>query len=122
MSYGSPMTNTKTGFDKYLAQRMKTPSFAKEYREERAEIDAIDQLVRALDEVRETKGLSKAALARAIGSKPEMVRRLMTAGDQNPTMRTMIRIATELGYHLALVPNRLPPASRRRHAAQRRAG
>ncbi len=108
-------------FDKYLAQRKRNPAFAKEFAEARAEVDAIDRLVRSLDEVRETKGVSKAALARAIGARPEMVRRLMTAEGQNPTLRTVVKLASELGCHLELVPDRSGRRARS-HRAARRAG
>jgi DNA-binding phage protein len=115
------MPSYGAAFDKYLAKRKRDPAFAKEYAESRAEIDAIDRLVHSLDEVRETKGVSKAALARAIGARPEMVRRLMTADGQNPTLRTVVKLASELGCHLELVPDRSGKPTRSRRV-ERRAG
>jgi hypothetical protein len=35
-------TKTKTGFDKFVNEQMTSPSFAKNYAEARAEVDAID--------------------------------------------------------------------------------
>lgn len=96
---------TKTGFDKYFEQRMKDPAFAAEYRLARAQIDATDILLRALDEARKAKGVSKAALARRIETKPEAVRRLLTDDNANPTMKTVLKVANALGYHFRLVPN-----------------
>ncbi len=58
----------KTGFDKYFGQRMRDPNFASEYRQARAEIDAIDTLIRALDQARERSGTTKASWR--AGSKP----------------------------------------------------
>jgi hypothetical protein len=55
-------------------------------RKARAEIDATDKLIRALDAVREAGGLTKAQLARRIEAKPESIWRLFTAPDSNPTM------------------------------------
>ena len=95
----------KTGFDKYFEQRMKDPAFAAQYRLARAEIDATDVLIRALDEARKRNGVSKAALARRIDTKPEAVRRLLTDEKSNPTMKTVFKIAGALGYHFRLVPN-----------------
>jgi DNA-binding phage protein len=109
-------TKTKTGFDRYVETRMKDAEFASGYAEARAEIDATDKLVRALDEVRVQKGLSKAELARRISAKPEIVRRLFTASSANPTITTVITVARALGFHLALVPNRVA-SSRKRAAA-----
>jgi DNA-binding phage protein len=112
----------KTAFDRYFDEQMKDPAFAAEYRAGRAEIDAIDKLIRALDAARLISGLSKAELARKIGAQPEMVRRLLTAPRGNPTMDTVLKVATALGFHLELVPNRGGAGGRRaaprRHAAR----
>ncbi len=114
---------TRTGFDRYFDERMKDPAFAAEYSEARAEIDAVDTLIRALDQARERSGLTKADLARRIRAKPEIVRRLLTDASGNPTMTTVLEVASALGCHLELVPNasgRLvvhrPSAARRRSA------
>lgn len=44
--------------------------------------------------------VSKGELVREIGAQPEMVRRLLTAPKGNPTMATVLKVATALGYHL----------------------
>ena len=96
---------TKTGFDRYFDERMKEPVFAAEYAKARAEIDAVDTLIRALDQARERSGMTKAGLARRIRAKPEIVRRLLTDAGGNPTMTTVLKVASALGCHLELVPN-----------------
>jgi transcriptional regulator with XRE-family HTH domain len=53
----------------------------------------------------EAGGLTKAQLARRIEAKPESIRRLFTAPDSNPTMETVFKVASALGYHLELVAN-----------------
>ncbi len=106
----------KTGFDKYFETRMKDSRFAAEYRNARAEIDATDVLIRALDQAREASGLSKAELARRIDAKPAMVRRLLTAPRGNPTVGTVLKVASALGYHLELAPG---SSRRRRREAPR---
>lgn len=95
----------RTAFDRYFERRMKDPTFAAGYRRERAEIDATDKLIRALDAARERAGLTKADLARRIQAKPEIVRRLLTMEDGNPTMATVLKLASALGCHLELVPD-----------------
>jgi ribosome-binding protein aMBF1 (putative translation factor) len=95
---------TKTGFDKFFDEQIAKQSFARDYKQARAEIDAIDQLVRALDNAREQLGMSKADLARAISAKPEIVRRLFTAEAPNPPLSTVVKVAVALGYKLELVP------------------
>lgn len=109
---------TKTGFDKFFDEQMTRPSFAEDYSQARAEVDAIDQLVRALDDAREQLGLTKADLARAISAKPEIVRRLFTAEAPNPTLSTVVKVAIALGYKLQLVP--APEKARARRQTVRR--
>ncbi len=110
---------TKTGFDKFLDEKLRESDFRSEYEAARAEIAATDALIRALEGARAVRGLSKAELARRIAVKPEIVRRLLTDAGGNPTVSTVLKVATALGYHLELVPNegRLaarPPAAARR--------
>ena len=100
-----PKTKTKTGFDKFVDAQMTSPSFAKDYAEARALVDAIDTMVRALDAAREKSGLTKAALADAVDARPEVVRRLFTTKRPNPTLATMIRLAAAVGYRVELVPD-----------------
>jgi ribosome-binding protein aMBF1 (putative translation factor) len=107
-------TRRKTGFDTILDQQLESPSFAKSYQEARTEVDVIDEIVRALDAAREKAGFSKAELAALSEARPEVIRRLFTAKNPNPTLSTLVRLASALGYRVALV--RDPP----RRAARRR--
>jgi ribosome-binding protein aMBF1 (putative translation factor) len=100
-----PGTTAKTGFDRFFEQQMKNRKFAAAYRSARAEIDATDKLIRAIDAARVLKGISKADLARKIEAKPEILRRLFTTDEANPTMQTVLKLAVALGYHLELVPD-----------------
>jgi ribosome-binding protein aMBF1 (putative translation factor) len=105
---------TKTGLDKFFDEQMESPSFAKSYGEARAEVDAIDRMVRALDAAREESGLTKADLAAAVEARPEVVRRLFTTKNPNPTLSTLIRLAAALGYHVELVRDASPRRTARR--------
>ena len=104
----------RTAFDKYVDKRMKDGAFADEYEAARAEIDQIDKLVHFLDDARVAADLNTAELARRIGAKPEIVRRLFTAESPNPTMRTMLKVAAALGFRLQLVPDDNETAPSRR--------
>jgi ribosome-binding protein aMBF1 (putative translation factor) len=110
---------TKTGFDKLFDEQMKSRTFAKSYADARTEVDVIDKMVRALDAAREASGMTKADLATALETRPEVVRRLFTTRHPNPTLSTLIRLATTLGYHVELVKNAAPRrlAKRKRVAA-----
>jgi len=111
------MAPRKTGFDKFLAEKLADAAFRKEYEAARAEISATDALIRELERARADCGLSKAALARRMDVKPEIVRRLLTDAGGNPTVTTVLKVATALGYHLELVsdtgrPTRASEAAR----------
>jgi len=94
----------KTSFDKYFATQMKDAEFKREYESARREIDSVDAFVRALDARREEAGVTKAALAKRVGMSPEVVRRLFTASDPNPTLDTVVRLAVALDCNLGLEP------------------
>lgn len=108
----------KTGFEKYLAEKLRDESFREAYETARAEIDATDKLVRELEAARAHRRLTKADLARRMSVKPEIVRRLLTDEGGNPTLATVLKVATALGCHLELVPNGSRRAAPRREAAR----
>jgi hypothetical protein len=92
----------KTGFDRFLHEQMRDRSFARGMRRARQEVDAVDQIIRALDESRIDLRISKAELARSISAKPEIVRRLLTAKSPNPTLATVVKIAAALRLRVQL--------------------
>ena len=96
----------KTGFDRYVAGRMKDREFAAAYNEARAGIDSVDAFMRSLEEARATAGVSKARLAQLTGTQPAAMRRLLTTDAPNPTLATVMGILKSLGLDLAFVPNR----------------
>jgi DNA-binding phage protein len=94
-----------------LAGSVEDPEALREYIFESLRISTIDRLVNLLDEAREGEHLSKAALARAINSNPAVVRRLLSNGAPNPTIGTLVDVATALGLRVTVEP--LPAAERR---------
>jgi len=94
---------SKTAFDRYVQKRRTDAEFEAEYQRARDEIGVVDELIRALEEARIEADVTKAELARRIGSKPEVVRRLLTAKQANPTLRTVVGLASALGLRLELV-------------------
>jgi transcriptional regulator with XRE-family HTH domain len=73
------------------------PGYSDAYDEARSWVDAINRLVRALDDRREEFGLSKAELARRAELAPEAVRRLFSVDRPNPTVGTLTALADALG-------------------------
>lgn len=96
------MTREKTAFELDHERDMQNPEYRVAYAAARAQIDAIDSLVRSIDAAREEQGISKAELARRMGVQPEAVRRLLSSNTPNPTAKTVIGAATALGYRLRL--------------------
>ncbi|MDY0913646.1 helix-turn-helix transcriptional regulator [Rathayibacter festucae] len=80
------------------------PEFARAYAAESIRVATLDAVVNQLDDLRETAHLSKAALARAIGAEPSVVRRLFSSSSANPTLGTLAEVAAALGMKVALVP------------------
>jgi DNA-binding phage protein len=105
MSTGT-VRRRKTAFDRDLEAQLKDPEFAREYHAARAEIAAVDKatnaFLRGLDKARIKRGLSKAELARRIGAEPAVMRRLLSAEGQNPTLTTLLKIASALRMEMEL--------------------
>lgn len=87
-----------------LESDLENLEFAREFATESVRIATIDAIVNQLDEARESAGLSKAALARAIGSDPAVIRRLLSASSVNPTLGTLAEVAAALGFRVRLEP------------------
>ena len=87
-----------------LVRDLEDPEFLREYVAESVRIATIDRIVNELDEARDAAGLTKAELARAIGSEPATVRRLFSSGHVNPTLGTLAEIAAALGMRVVLEP------------------
>lgn len=102
--------------DQRLAKRLaEDPDLAAEYERQRRTIDAIDSIVRKLDELRISSGRSKAELARTVGTNPASMRRLLTAA-RNPKLATLVMVADALEADVLLVPR----VKGRRRATKRR--
>lgn len=97
------MSGNKSLFWEDLNRDMQDPNFRAEFLLQSARIGTIDRVINALDEARIDHDLSKAALARAIGSDPAVVRRLFSAHG-NPTLGTLAEIAAALGMEVTLTP------------------
>ena len=87
-----------------IARDMQDPGFAREYIIESVRIATIDAVINSLDEARVSAGLSKAALARAIGAEPATVRRLFSTSRANPTLGTLAEVAAALGLRISVEP------------------
>jgi ribosome-binding protein aMBF1 (putative translation factor) len=105
--------------DRRVRRRLRDdPEFRAEYERFRREIEQIDRVVNALDELRKHAGLSKAELARRIGKDPASVRRLFSA-EVNPELKTLAAIANALDAEVTIQPRTgAKPTARHRTQAQ----
>ena len=106
----------QTAGQRWLAKRMESPTLAAELKKARAEVDAVDALIRALDERRTELGMSKEDLARRVSQNPSSLRRLLTSGG-NPSLMTVMEIAEAIGMVVRLEERPTPPAKSRRSKA-----
>jgi DNA-binding phage protein len=94
----------RTAFDDFFDEQMANPVRAAAYREARAEIDTHDRFMRAMNALRESRGVSKAALASKSGLPAQSVRRILTDRKANPTIATVFRLLSTMGFGLQVVP------------------
>jgi DNA-binding phage protein len=87
-----------------LAEDLKDPEFLRAYVVESIRVATVDRIINQLDDARTAAGLSKAALARAVGANPDTIRRLLTAQHMNPTLGTVAEVAAVFGLRIALEP------------------
>jgi len=88
-----------------LTERLEDPEFRAEYERSRRELAQVNAIMRSLDDLRVSAGLSKADLAREIGRNDAVVRRLFTA-QVNPELRTVAALAAALDAEIQIVPRR----------------
>jgi len=87
-----------------LQSDMHDPEFARAYATESIRIATVDSIVNELDSLRDDANLTKAQLARAIGSNPSAIRRLLSSSSANPTLGTLAEVAAALGMKVTLTP------------------
>jgi ribosome-binding protein aMBF1 (putative translation factor) len=93
----------RTGGERYFEARAASrPEYQEALEAARSRIAAVDGLVRALDERRRDLGLSKAELARQAGMRPEVVRRILGAGQANPTLSTVVSLASAMSLDITI--------------------
>lgn len=98
------MTKARTGAERYLEGRRADAEYDLAYRNSRRRIDQTDCIIRALDQRRCSLDLSKAELARRANLRPEVIRRLFSAENPNPTLATLVALAEALQMELAAEP------------------
>ncbi len=94
----------RTAFDDFVDEQMADPARAEAYREARAEIDTYDRFMRAMNALRRSRSISKAKLASMSGLPAQSVRKVLTDGKANPTIATVFKMLSTMGFGLQVVP------------------
>ncbi len=100
------MAEARTGAERYLSRRLEDAEYRTGYEQAKERIDQIDGIIRAFDARRNELDLTKADLARRAGVKPEAIRRLFAAEKPNPTLSTLVALASALDLELRSEPRR----------------
>lgn len=98
------MSIKKSAFWDDLAKDLEDPEQLRLFLLESIRISTFDSLVNQLDDARSKSGLSKADIARKLGSEPANIRRFFTSGTDNPTLSTLTVVAAALGLRVSLEP------------------
>jgi len=107
------MAEPRTGAERYLGKRLEDPEYRRAYERARKRIVQIDAVIRAFDARRSELKLTKAELARRAGVKPEAIRRLFSAEKPNPTLSTLVALATALDLEIRPEPRSASQGTRR---------
>lgn len=85
-------------------RRLEDPEYARAFAAESVRVATIDSIMNTIAEQVEASGMTKTALARAIGANPAAVRRLLSSDGVNPTLGTLAELAGALGMKVTLEP------------------
>ena len=83
-------------------QMLSAPGKRAKYQKLKDELVEISQLISAIDQAREQRGMSKKQLADLAGLEPANVRRLRSSGLKNVSMLTLLRLSRALGLRLVI--------------------
>jgi DNA-binding phage protein len=103
------MSASEGKWERLRAERMQSPAFRERYERTRQSLREVQAVLAYLDDRREAVGLSKAALAREIGTHPAVVRRLFSSGAGNPTLKTVMDVMDALGLEMQFSPRNGQP-------------
>lgn len=98
------MTIKQSVFWDDLAKDLEDPEYLRLFLLESIRLSTLDTIINQLDEARLESGLTKAELARQLGSEASNVRRFFSKGPVNPTLGTLAEVAAALGMRITLVP------------------
>jgi ribosome-binding protein aMBF1 (putative translation factor) len=108
-------------WDEIRARKLTNPTVQERYERTRDTVATTRRVLQAIDTERKKAGLAKKELAELVGTNPSAIRRLLTSGSSNPTLRTLLEVLDVLGLELTLRPKRARRASREIRGSRQRA-
>lgn len=99
-------------FEADLARDLEDPEFAMLFAVKLAKINAMADILGAIEVARNEKHLSKAEVARRIDRKASAVSRLLGGSEQNPTWDTLVDLAFAVDLELEVRVKKVPKSRR----------
>ena len=114
-------TDTRAGsiFESDLERELANPQARALFERELAKANAIGALLQLMEEARERQELSKAEVARRVGSERSATSRLLAGKSANPTFSTIADLADALGLEIELRVKPRPARSKKPHTPVR---
>lgn len=94
----------------FIGEQIQTDEERAAFERKVAKLLAQSDLLNALEEIREAEHVTKAEVARRIGTPPSVVSRLLSGRAANPTLGTLLDVADALGVYLDI---RIKPQPKR---------
>jgi DNA-binding Xre family transcriptional regulator len=109
-------TQDSTTFANLLGQTFQSAEEQRAFERDVIKLVAFAELLKALDDIRESENVSKAELARRVGIKPSVVSRLFNGAGKNVQLDTVTDVADALDVYLDVRIRRQPKRKENRHA------
>jgi DNA-binding phage protein len=100
MARGFLMEEQPSRFDQIRERRLQSPEFRARYRRTKGSIARVQKLLQMIEARRQETGLMKVEVAERAGINPAALRRLLTSGTSNPTLKTVLDVMDALGLEM----------------------
>jgi len=89
-------------FDEYLAALTAETESRAEFERHLMRVKASAEVVRSLNVARQRRGIALSKVAKAMGTKPSAISRLLGGDEANPTLGTLVDISRALGVRMKI--------------------
>ncbi len=109
-------TTDSAAFANLLGETFQSADEQRAFERDVIKLVAFAELLKALDDIRDSEHVSKAELARRVGIKPSVVSRLFNGEGKNVQLDTVADVADALDVYLDVRIRRQPKRKASRHA------